>query len=343
MRERASKKQRSKRESNNKMKYATIGTSWITDAFIEAADQSKSAQLASVYSRTASAAKAFAHKHGIECSYSSMEEMLNSDADFVYVASPNRMHPEHIKLCIKKRKHVFCEKPMVYTVKQLEELQRLAKEHDVFIFEGFRHLFSPNYDILKNKLSHVGKIRSAMLQYVKYSSRYDVFKEGTIPNVFAKEFAGGALMDLGVYPLSMAVDLFGQPNDAAYFPVLLANGIDGSGTIVLTYEDFNVTILCSKIADATIPSEIHGEEGTLTMNQIAPIEKLQFYNRTNSETNELAVEQMTADMIYEIQAFIKMVSDNNTALYEKCLERSRYIAEITEKLRRDSGIHFPGE
>src|SRR5699024_12260830 len=74
-----------------------------------------------------------------------------------------------------------------------------------------------------------------------------------------------------------------KPRDIDYHPVLLDNGVDGSGTLVLTYRDFNVTILCSKIAQATIPSEIHGEDGTLTIDHIAPIQKLSFYNRKKKD------------------------------------------------------------
>src|SRR5699024_1657823 len=115
------------------------------------------------------------------------------------------------------------------------------------------------------------------------------YKSGDVPNVFSKEYAGGALMDLGVYPLSMAIDLFGEPRDIDYHPVLLDNGVDGSGTLVLTYGDFIVTILCSKIAKATIPSEIHGKDGTLTIDHIAPIQKLSFYNRKTKDQEVVSI------------------------------------------------------
>ncbi len=328
---------------NRALKYSTIGTSWITDAFIDAAQQSGVAELVSVYSRNEQKAHRFAEKHGAAHIFTDLQAMLTDESDVVYVASPNKLHADHIKLCIQNGKHVFCEKPMVYTVQQLEEIMDLARANDVFVFEGFRHLFSPNYKILKEQLLQIGVIRSAMFQYVKYSSKYDQYKEGKDPNIFSKTFAGGALMDLGVYPLSMAIDLFGQPEKVNYFPVLLSNGIDGSGTIVLTYKGFIVTILCSKIANASLPSEIHGEDGSLTMDSVAPISDLQLYDRIASKTTLLASQQYEADMIYEIQAFEKMLKGKDRKWHDACLERSRIVVQITEQLRKENGILFPGE
>src|SRR5690625_5559667 len=101
----------------------------------------------------------------------------------------------------------------------------------------------------------------------------------------------------------MAIDLFGKPHDIDYHPVLLDNGVDGSGTLVLTYEDFIVTILCSKIAQATIPSEIHGEDGTLTIDHIAPIQKLSFYNRKMKEQEIVFYQLIPLVMNYVMNTF----------------------------------------
>lgn len=325
------------------MKYSTIGTSWITEMFIDAAKQTGKAELISIYSRTAETAEAFAKKNGATHWFTDLDDMLDDTSEFVYIASPNMMHYEHIVKVIKKGKHVFCEKPLVYKEEQWKAIFELAKKHQVFIFEGFRHLFSPNYKKLKAQLTEIGTIRTAIMHYVQYSSRYDIFKEGEIPNVFSEKFAGGVLMDLGVYPLSMALDLFGEPVDADYFPVKLSNGIDGSGTLVLTYEDKVITIITSKIGHALIPSEIHGENGTLTIDHVAPISSLKHYDRLTDRSIELAEPQHEIDMVYQVEAFVKMVKENDKKSYENWMERSRQVAKWTEKVRHKNGILFPGE
>lgn len=325
------------------MKYSTIGTSWITEMFIEAVRQTEKAELVSIYSRSEETAKKFAEKTGAKNWTTNIDNMLDGPSDFIYIASPNIMHYEHIVQVIKKGKHVFCEKPLVYTEQQWNDIYELAKKHRVFIFEGFRHLFSPNYKKVATEIEKLGTIRTAILHYVQYSSRYDLFKEGTIPNVFSEEFAGGALMDLGVYPLSMALDLFGEPLDAHYFPVKLSNGIDGSGTLVLTYGDKVITIITSKIGQASIPSEIHGEKGTLTLDHVAPIHSIKHHDRQTGKTIELAEPLHEIDMVYQVEAFAKMISENDTESYERWMERSRQVAKWTEKVRKDTGILFLGE
>lgn len=326
------------------MKYSTIGTSWITEAFIKATNHFKEMELVSVYSRSEETARNFATKHGAKEWFTNIAEMLETDTDFVYIASPNIMHYEHVLACIEHKKNVFCEKPLVLNEQQWQVIQKRAKQNNVYVFEGYRHLFSPNYKILKDSLMQVGQVRSVMLQYIQYSSKYDAFKDGNIANVFTKEFAGGALMDLGVYPLSMAIDLFGEPNDTSYFPTLLENGIDGSGTLVLTYDAFNVTILCSKIAQANMPSEIHGEDGTITVDHIAPIQQLAVYNRKTKETENVAEEQLDLDMVYEVEAFLEMVKEENMRNHELWLERSRLVAKCLEIARKKQGsLLFPGE
>ncbi|WP_083443512.1 Gfo/Idh/MocA family protein [Ornithinibacillus contaminans] len=219
------------------MRYSVVGTSWITEMFIHAARKTKQAELVSVYSRNEETARTFATKNSGKQVITNWDELLADESEFVYIASPNKLHYEHVMDCIEKGKHVFCEKPMAYTKAQAEAIFQAAQEKNVFVFEGYRHLFSPNYNVLKEALRKIGQVRGAILPYLQYSSRYDLFKEGTIANVFSRDFAGGALMDLGVYPVSMAIDLFGKPSEVKYSPVLLSNGIDGSGTLVLTYKD----------------------------------------------------------------------------------------------------------
>lgn len=334
---------RHKRKEAEILKFATIGTSWITTSFIAAAKKTNAANPYAVYSRSEEKAKRFAEENGAETWFNDIDRLLETPVDFVYIASPNSMHVEQILKAIEKGKHVFCEKPLVYTEKQWQRVKDAAQKHHVFVFEGFRHLYSPNYTRLREALAEIGQIRSVLLQYVQYSSRYDAFKDGRVPNVFTKDYAGGALMDLGVYPLSMAIDLFGEPLDIDYFPVLLDNGVDGSGTLVLTYQRFYVTILCSKIAQATIPSEIHGEAGTLTVDHIAPITTLTLYDRKTNDQKHLQQKQDALDMVYELQAFVRMVEENDTASYAAWMERSRQVAKWSEKARHKRGIRFPGE
>lgn len=324
------------------MKFSTIGTSWITDLFIESA-QEVGMTLVSVYSRSKENAETFADKHSAQHDFTDLTTMLDDESDFIYIASPNRLHYEHILECIRHKKHVFCEKPIVINEAQWIDVQKQAEAADVYVFEGYRHLFTPNYAALKQSLPKIGQIRGVLLPYAQYSSRYDALKRGEQPNVFSKAFAGGVLMDLGVYPLSLAIDLFGEPKDIHYYPVLLENGIDGSGTLILAYGDFNVTILCSKISHSDAPAEFQGETGTLAMDHLANTKSLQLFDRPHKKVIDLTEDTAELDMIYQVGAFAEMIQNNDQDTHHAWLNRSRQVVKWTEKARKSVGILFPDD
>src|SRR5699024_7161834 len=139
------------------MKFSIIGTNWITGMFINAAKETGIAKLNTVYSRTKSSAEQFAEKHGANNWNTDMSSMLNDDSDFVYIASPNLLHYEQVLASINKGTHVFCEEAMGFTEDQINHVQTQASAKVVFVFEGYRHLFSPNYQQLKDNLKNVGK------------------------------------------------------------------------------------------------------------------------------------------------------------------------------------------
>jgi predicted dehydrogenase len=326
------------------MKFATIGTSWITEAFITAARETNVFEPAAVYSRSEEKAKEFAARNGIALYFDDLEKIAqHEEIEAVYIASPNSMHFKHAKIFLENGKHVICEKPMFSNVKELDEAFKIAEQNGVFLMEAIRNVHSPNFKILQDNLEKIGKIRSALLHYLQYSSRYDAFLHGEVANIFSPKFSGGALVDLGVYPISVAVALFGEPKEIHYTPVMLSSGVDGSGTLIMQYDEFVCTVLCSKISQSHIPSEIHGEKGTLVVDHVAPINSIQFVENKTRQSVEVAEEQSKNDMKYEIEEFVRMVKEKDYKAYEEYKKWSRAVLMITEKARRQNGILFDVE
>ena len=105
-----------------KIKYSVIGTSWITNSFIEGANTVEGLQLDGVYSRSEEKGKAFCEKVGAQRVFKSIEEVADSDTDFVYVASPNSCHYEQCKFLLENKKSVICEKPITTTSEEFSKL-----------------------------------------------------------------------------------------------------------------------------------------------------------------------------------------------------------------------------
>lgn len=322
----------------------TVGTSWITTAFIEAAKHSGKFHLAGVYSRNVDKAEKMAHTYQADTFFTDLEDMAkSSEIDAVYIASPNSVHYEQAITFLKNKKHVICEKPIFSTTAELEEAHRIAEENGVYLFEAIRNIHTPNFEILKENLSKAGKLRSAILPYIQYSSRYDIFLQGEEPNIFSSKFSGGALVDLGVYPLFLAIGLFGEPKKASYHPVILRSGVDGSGTLVLEYEDFVVTVLCSKISHSVMPCEIHGEAGTFVLQDAAPISEIKFYDSHTKESDIFSVVQEEQDMAYECLTFADIIESKNDTKYKQLKELSQIVLRITEGVRKQNNIVFAVE
>ncbi|GER68655.1 oxidoreductase [Weizmannia acidilactici] len=323
------------------MHFATVGTSWITSAFIDAARLSGKLTLEAVYSRSKEKAEKMAAKHDAPQIFTDLEEMAKDEKiDAVYLASPNSLHFEQVLVFLKNKKHVICEKPIFSNTEEFKKAFQIAEENGVFLFEAIRNIHYPNAKLLKEKLKDAGQIRSAIFQYVQYSSRYDAFLAGEEPNVFSRNFSGGALMDLGVYPLSLAIYLFGAPKNSHYFPVLLRNGIDGAGTLVLEYEGFNITVICSKISHSFIPSEIHGEKGSIIIEGISELQNMKFADVRTKEPVLFSGEQVEQNMMYEIIDFADIIAKKDRKAYEALKQSSFEVLSVIEKSRKQNGIVF---
>ncbi|MCQ2010876.1 MAG: Gfo/Idh/MocA family oxidoreductase [Sporolactobacillus sp.] len=326
------------------MKLATIGTSSITQQFVKAVKKTGRFDYVGAYSRSEEKAKQFSEEFGGSRWFTTLEDLAASnEVDAIYCASPNGLHFQQVSVLLRGGKHVICEKPIFANLEEFDEAVKLADEHHVYLFEAIRNIQTPVFKKLQQELPRAGQLRSAVLQLIQYSSRYDKFLDGEITNIFSPKFAAGALQDLGVYPTYVAVALFGEPERSVYYPVKLSNGIDGGGTLVLTYPGFVCTILCSKIAYSDAPSEIHGEKGTFRINNSSNIARLEWIDAHNKEVQPIATHFEEDDKIYEISNFADILEQNNKQEYLRLRALSRSVVKTMSSARKQSGIIFPND
>ena len=207
------------------LKLGIIGTGAISHHFIEAAHTSQEFQLVAVYSRKLTTAQQFASSYTNVSLFDNLEDFFQSEFDVVYIASPNSLHYSQSKKALSAGKHVILEKPAVTQPQEWQELIQIAQEHHRFIFEAARNYHEEAFTTIKNFLVDT-EVLGADLNYAKYSSKMPDLLSGNTPNVFSDRFAGGALMDLGIYPIYAAVRLFGKALDATYQAQQLDNTID---------------------------------------------------------------------------------------------------------------------
>lgn len=329
-----------------KLQLGVIGTSNISNVFVQAALETEQYELRAVYSRTLNKAESFGEPYHSKEAIDDFAAFVSHEAiDVIYIASPNSLHYEQSIQALKNGKHVIVEKPAFTNPDQWEEASKIAEEKGLVLVEAARHIHEDNFKKVKEEISQLNEIQGATLTYMKYSSRYDLVLEGQEPNIFSPKFAGGALMDLGIYTLYAAVSWFGEPEEAHYFAQKVRTGVDGKGTAVLRYNDFDVNLLFGKIATSSLPTEIYSLEKTLRLNAVVGIEKLEEINAKSSTVKEVAIHPAAENTLYEeARVFAEVINHlEEPEAKEKLAEWTALAKAVNRtlyKLRKSADLSF---
>lgn len=323
------------------IRFAIVGTNWITRQFVDAAHETGKMKLTAVYSRTLEQAQAFSNEYQVAHIFTSLERMAGSeDIDAVYIASPNALHCQQALLFMQHGKHVICEKPLASNLREAEAMIACARDNQVVLFEAFKTASLPNFRVLQQALPGVGKLRKAQLTYCQYSSRYQRYLDGENPNTFNPAWSNGSVMDIGFYCLASAVALWGEPVSVTANASLLESGVDAHGTVVMNYGEFDVTLLHSKVSQSVNASEIQGEEGSLVIDHIAECQRITVMPRSG-KPQDLTQPQHINTMLYEAETFAKLIDDNE--VNHPGLAVSRTTAKLLTEIRRQTGVIFPAD
>ncbi|MEA3319277.1 MAG: Gfo/Idh/MocA family oxidoreductase [Bacillota bacterium] len=325
------------------IRFGVIGTNWITESFINAAQETEDFLLTGVYSRKEETAKEFGNKFNVSTTYTNLDEFTKSkEMDAVYIASPNSFHAEQAIACMDQGKHVLCEKPIASNTKELSEMVTAAKRNNVVLMEAMKSTLLPNFLAVKENLHKIGQIRRYVASYCQYSSRYDKYKEGTVLNAFMPEFSNGALMDIGIYTIYPMVALFGKPKALHAISHMLESGVDGQGSILFNYDGMDASVAYSKISNSFLPSEIQGEEGTIILDTIHTPEKILIRFKDGTE-EDITVPQKGQSMFYEAEEFIRLIKSGEKESSINSHSTSLQTMELIEEARAQIGLVYPAD
>jgi scyllo-inositol 2-dehydrogenase (NADP+) len=295
--------------ASSDIRVATIGTSVITSALVEAARQVDGIRVDAVFSRDAQRASEAAAEYGASWSSDSLDEILASpEVDAVYIASPNSAHREQIARALAAGKHVLVEKPAVLHADEWDALVAEATASGVVLLEAMRTEYDSGFELVRSLLPRLGVLRSASLRFQRRSSRYADVLAGRRVNMFDPALGGGALNDLGVYVAHAMVSLFGVPQETEAVLVPLDSGVDGAGSILARYPGLVVDLSFSKISTSELPSEIQGEDGTLVIDHIASPRSVRHVAGDGSvEVHE--IDEVPHGLGGEVRRFVALIRD----------------------------------
>src|SRR3712207_3503491 len=242
-----------------KYRWGILGTGAIAGQFVRGLRSLPEAEVFAVGSRSEASAVKFADKRNISRRHASYDDLASDpDVDVVYIATPHPFHAENATLCLEAGKAVLCEKPFCVNAAEAERVVKLAREKGLFIMEGMWTRFFPLMEEVRRLVSEgaIGEVRMLNVDFG--------FRAGFEPasRLFDPKLGGGALLDVGVYCVSFASMILGQPSGSVGLSHLGETGVDEQASVVLEHEGGRLANLSIGIRTTT-PQEatIMGTEG----------------------------------------------------------------------------------
>ncbi|MET9088994.1 Gfo/Idh/MocA family oxidoreductase [Streptomyces sp. NPDC004237] len=247
--------------ADQKVRWGILATGGIAAAFAADLVDLPDAEITAVASRSAESAEAFAERFGIGRAYGDWESLArDEEIDVVYVATPHSAHRAAAGLCLEAGRNVLCEKAFTLNGREAEELVALAKEHDRFLMEAMWTYCNPLVRRLTALVADgaIGEVRTVQA---------DFGLEGPFPPAHRLRdpaLGGGALLDLGVYPVSFAHLLLGEPDGMSARAVLSEEGVDLQTGALLSWESGALAMVhCSIVGGTGTSASITGSRGRI--------------------------------------------------------------------------------
>jgi predicted dehydrogenase len=322
------------------IRWGILGAGGIAGSFADAVTAHTRAQLVAVGSRNRDRSSRFATAHGIPTTHLGYRDLVaNPQVDAVYVATPHSEHREHALLAIAAGKHVLVEKAFTRNTGEAQEVFDAARAAGVFVMEAMWTRFLPHVAAL-HQVIDAGEIGEIVALTADHGQR---FRHDPTSRLFDPALAGGALLDLGVYPISFAHDFLGVPDAVHAVGQLTDTGVDGQVSAVLTYGDRVQATLSTTLWSRT-PTRAHisGTEGHVQVEG-------SFYAPTSFTVTRHDGARWTFErpakqgLQYEAAEVARRVAAGQTESPRMTWQGTLDVLRTMDEVRRQIGVAYPGE
>lgn len=322
------------------IRWGILGAGNIAGTFADAVNAHTRAQLVAVGSRNRDRAERFATAHGIPTTHVGYRELVEDpQVDAVYIATPHSEHRDQALLAIRAGKHVLVEKAFTRNAGEAEEVFAAAREAGVFVMEAMWTRFLPHVAALHQVIDagEIGEIVNLTADHGQ------AFTFDPTSRLFDPALAGGALLDLGVYPVSFAHDFLGVPDAVQAVGALTSTGVDGQVSIVLSYgERAQATLNTTLWSRTPTVASISGTEGAI---QVAG----SFYRPTSFRVERhdgrvwVFDQPGTKGLQYEAAEVARRVAEGETQSPLITWDDTLAVLRTMDTVREQIGLVYPGE
>ncbi|MEM7331288.1 MAG: Gfo/Idh/MocA family oxidoreductase [Chloroflexota bacterium] len=323
------------------IKWGILGPGAISRKFATGLQSADGAELLAIGSRNQERAQAFADEFGFSRAYGSYDELVNDpDVDAIYIGTPHSFHKAHSILCLRHGKHVICEKPFAINAKEAAEMIAVAREEKRVLMEAMWSRFLPTLVMVRALLNEEAIGEARMVQ-ADFGFRTNVNPKGRL---FDPALGGGALLDVGIYPVSLAYMLFGQPSQISSMANLGETGVDEETAVLFGYDTGQMAVLSTAIRLNT-PHEafILGTEGWIKImnpwwvsNQIA-------VKRHGQEEEILDLPFKGNGYTHEAEEVMTLIREGRLESDVIPLDESLAIMQTLDEIRAELGVKYPME
>lgn len=322
--------------ASKKYRWAILGAGHIAEKFAEGLAACPQAVRYAVASRQKERAVAFGRRFGFDKAYGSYEEMLADEAvDIVYIATPNNLHYEHTMLSLAAGKAVLCEKPFALNAGEVRAMAAFARSKKLFLMEALWSRFLPTINRLKSEMEsgRLGEPRLLQAEF-GFKAKYDPDNR-----LFSHSLGGGAVFDIGIYPLFLAVYLFGKPVSVEVVSVAAPTGTDMTTALLLKHAGGEVSVLTATFAvRMECDAKLYMTDGCLRLHRMFHMPTKLTSACGDDEPVEIEVETLSNGYNYEA-AEVMACLENNLAesplwSLDSSVELMELIDLVNEKARR---------
>jgi predicted dehydrogenase len=322
------------------VRWGVLGAGGIASSFADAVRQHTQSRVAAVGSRDRVRAERFATAHAIPTTHEGYEALVDDpQVDVVYVATPHSHHREHALLAIRAGKHVLVEKAFTRNEAEAREVLDAAREAGVFVMEAMWTRFLPHVAALRGVIA-----RGEIGDVVNVSADHgQLFAFDPAHRLYAPGLAGGALLDLGVYPVSFAHDLLGAPSSVTAVGSLTETGVDGQVSVVLGYEGGAQATLSTTLWSRTATAAaISGTAGRIEVDGA-------FYAPTSfrvvrEDGSTWAYEGFSGEgKQYQAAEVARLVAAGEKQSPRMSWDGTLDVMRTLDEVRRQVGVVYPGE
>lgn len=320
-----------------KLKMAILGAGGIAGAMAQVVSEIEEAEVIAIASRTQEKADAFAKKYNIPKAYGTYEEMLEDpEVQLVYIATPHSHHYKYGKMSLEAGKHVLMEKSFTVNAQQARELCTLAKEKNLLITEALWTRYMPFRKILNDIIDSgiIGEVSSLNASFGANIMWVD--------RIAKQELAGGALLDLTVYPINFAMMVFGNQVTKCTGTAVFKGGVDIIDSVTMTFEgEKAATFQCNTTAVQKQRVMIYGENGYIQVNNLNNPETITVFDSQDKEILKRVLCPEERGYKFEVLSCVKAIREGRLECPEMPHAETMQIMELMDGLRDEWGYELP--